>query len=146
MHAREPDQHGREIELTRRVEAALLFRDRASDQAVGTDHRAERYRSHAPPLPVDHQQVVAGAVETIEISAQHLGAQVRKRTHLLVENAVAKQLCGLHITFVVGKANFEVSICADVHRHSAMFGVGNTWFSRNTVVMTMERRSQAPRR
>ena len=74
-------------------------------QAVGADHTG---RALAERL-VEHEKMIAGFVEIVEVAVRpcHLGC--RLGAHLVVEDAIAQLLCPLHLVDRAGEPDLEAA-------------------------------------
>ncbi len=88
-----PDERA-QIIFARAVEAAVAHRDAFAQQSIGADDAVL-----AAAAVVDDEQMIADAIEGIAVEADR-AARVGDGAHLLVEDAPAQFLDGLHVAFV----------------------------------------------
>ncbi len=95
------------VEFARGVEAAIFFRHRLAQQAIGADHRRPVGVLLVAHGVVEHQKVVADRVIGVDVAPREQPPRIGDGRALLVENAIAQFLRLPHLSGGLRQPHFQ---------------------------------------
>ena len=113
---RVPSKQRRQVKFPLAVEAAFVAGRLLTQQTIGADGLAGRKKVRALARAVDDEEMVAGRIKLIGITAVGQVPGIGPRPQLLIENAKSQLLGSANITGIARQHNAQSAASGENHR------------------------------